>query len=188
LLARLVGGWQIGGIFNLFSGSPIGLASQVTSFNQFVDNTPALVGPLPKNTGHVTRTDNGVVYFDGLKQVPDPAIARLTLSQLLNTRSSLKAITDSAGGLIAVNPAPGTLGSLSQTYLEGPRSFRFDVNLIKRVPFREGKEFLLRADAINVLNSPQFGDPNTDINSTSFGRITSAGGSRIVVLSMRVNF
>jgi len=136
----------------------------------------------------VKRTDNGVVYFDSLKQVTDPAIVNLTPLQLLNQRSSLKAITDSSGGVIAVNPAPGTLGSLSQTYLEGPGSFRLDANLIKRVPFREGKEFLLRADAINLLNSPQFGNPNTEINSTSFGRITDAGGSRIVVLSMRVNF
>ncbi len=187
-LSHLVEGWHIGGIFNVFSGAPIGLSAQVSSFNQHLDNTPTLVGPLPKNTGHVKRTDNGVVYFDSLKQVTDPAIVNLTPLQLLNQRSSLKAITDSSGGVIAVNPAPGTLGSLSQTYLEGPGSFRLDANLIKRVPFREGKEFLLRADAINLLNSPQFGNPNTEINSTSFGRITDAVGSRIVVLSMRVNF
>ena len=187
-LAHIVEGWQIGGIFNLFSGAPIGLSSSVTSFNQFSDNTATIVGPLPKNTGHVTRTDNGVVYFDRLKQVADPAIANLTLSQLLRTRSSLKAIADSSGRIIAVNPAPGALGALSQTYLEGPGSFRLDANLIKRIPLREGKEILFRGDAINLLNSPQFGNPNTDINSTSFGRITDAIGSRIVVLSIRVNF
>src|SRR5439155_26866266 len=65
-LSRLIGGWQIGGIFNAFSGPPIGLSADVSSFNQdVVNNTPTLVGALPKNTGQVKRTDNGVVYFDG---------------------------------------------------------------------------------------------------------------------------
>jgi len=188
IVGRLVEGWQLGGILNLFSGSPIGLSTQVSSFNQFVDNTPALLGEFPKDTGQVKRTANGVVYFDGYTQVPDPAISRLTGQQLLNQRSTLRAIADSSGNIVAVNPAPGTRGSLSQTFLEGPGSMRLDVNLIKRIRLQENKELQFRADAINLLNSPQFGNPITDINSTSFGRITGAGGSRIVVLSARLSF
>ena len=187
-LAQLVRGWQLGAIFNVFSGAPISLSAAVSSFNQFTDNTPTLVGSLPKDTGRVKRIDNGVTYFDDLKQVPDPTIADLTPLQLLNTRSTLKAITNSSGKIIAVNPRPGTLGSLSQTWLQGPGAFRLDVNLIKSFSLREGKEFQFRADAINLLNSPQFEDPNTNINSTNFGRITGAGGARLVALSARINF
>jgi hypothetical protein len=188
IMAQLVRGWEVGWILNLFSGSPISLSSVTTSFNQHVDNTATLVGPLAKDTGEVKRVADGVTYFDALKQVDDPAIARLTPLQLLNTRSNLKAIADSSGNLIAVNPTPGTLGSLSQTYLQGPGSFRLDVNLSKSFSFGEGKELLFRGDAINLLNTPQFGNPNTEINSPTFGRITTAGGNRIVVLSARINF
>jgi len=90
--------------------------------------------------------------------------------------------------VIAVNPAPGTIGTLSPTYLQGPGAFRFDVNLMKKIRLREDKELIVRGDAINLLNTPQFGDPNTNINSTNFGRITTAGGERIIAVSMRVNF
>src|SRR5262249_25935780 len=131
--------------------------------NQFTRNTPTQVGKLERSTGRVRRTDNGVVYFDGLKQVADPAISGLTGSQALNQRSTLKAIADSSGNLVAVNPTPGALGSMSQTFLEGPGSFRLDVNVIKHIRLRESQELQLRADAVDVLNSPQFGDPNTDI-------------------------
>jgi len=43
-------------------------------------------------------------------------------------------------------------------------------------------------DAINLLNKPQFGFPDVGINSTTFGRITDAGGARSLVLSARVSF
>ena len=134
------------------------------------------------------RLVDGVVYFSDLKQLPDPAIAGLTTQQSLNTASSLKAIANASGQIIAINPAPGTLGSLSQTYLEGPSVFRFDTNLIKHIRIRENKELQVRGDFINVLNTPQFHNPNTDINNPSFGRITQTDDARIIVLSLRVNF
>ena len=44
------------------------------------------------------------------------------------------------------------------------------------------------AGVYNAFNTPQWGNPNTDINSTNFGRITNAGGNRIIVLEARINF
>ena len=49
-------------------------------------------------------------------------------------------------------------------------------------------EVALRVDAENVLNTPQWGTPDTEINSLDFGRITSAAGNRIIVLTGRINF
>jgi hypothetical protein len=67
--------------------------------------------------------------------------------------------------------------------------WRFDFNLVKRVRIGEGKEFEFWADAINLLNRTNFATPNTDINSTNFGRITETiGGNRIIVLNARINF
>ena len=101
----------------------------------------------------------------------------------------MKAITDSSGRLIAVNAAPGTLGTMAPGYLQGPGQVRFDLNLIKRIRIGEGREFEFRADAVNLLNRPNFDNPDTDINSSTFGRITETiGGNRIIVLNARINF
>jgi hypothetical protein len=188
LLSRLTERWQFGAILNLFSGQPMTLTTTTASFNQYAGTgTASLVGALPKNFGTVTYDDFGVRYFEGLTVVRDPAVSALT--QNLRTFSTMQAIADSSGKIIAVNAMPGTLGSLDPSYLEGPGQVRFDVNLVKRVRIGEGKEFEFRADAINLLNRTNFALPDTDINSTNFGRITATnGGNRIIVLNARINF
>ena len=99
-----------------------------------------------------------------------------------------------------MNPAPGQVGSLGLMWIEGPARLGLDVNLIKRVRITETKEFEFRVDTVNVLNHPNFGytdagsAPNNpklielNINSTSFGRITSAGGNRRFTVGARLNF
>lgn len=86
------------------------------------------------------------------------------------------------------NPVAGTLGDLAPNFLSGPGFMRLDLNLIKRMQLAERRQIEFRADAINLTNTPQFGSPNVDINSLSFGRITSSEGERIVVVGLRFNF
>jgi len=186
-LASLTEHWQIGTIFNLFSGPPLGFDSGVQSLNQFADNTPTLVGPLPAK-GHVQRGSNGATFFAGLKTVPDPAIQSLTNAQGLAESSKLQAIANGSGNLIMVNPTPGRLGNLAPYVMEGPGTIQLDANVLKRFEIREGRTVEIRADFLDVLNKPQFASPNTDINSTDFGRITSAVGNRVIVLGARINF
>jgi hypothetical protein len=66
-------------------------------------------------------------------------------------------------------------------------------NLVKRFQIRESWDFELRIDSRDVLNHPIWNNPNTDINSGDFGRITShpSGdntGARSVVVTGRLNF
>jgi hypothetical protein len=188
IISRIVSNWQIGGIFNAFSGDPLTLDAVISSFNQFTDNTPTVVGPFPGNIGRVKVSGTGVTYFENLKQIVDPQVAGLTTNGGVQGRSTLKAITDASGNVLLINPAPGTLGSLAPRYFEGPGSFRFDMNLVKRIRITEGKNLELRATALNVLNHPIWDNPNTDINSANFGRITGATGNRIMVIDLRFNF
>ena len=143
---------------------------------------------MPRGSVSPQRVSNGVVLFPTWQQVADPSITRLTTQQNLNQRSSLRAIADSSGRLLLINPTPGLLGSLSPHPLTAPHFLRFDANLIKRFRLREAMNFELRLDAIDLLNAPQFAAFDTDINSPSFGRVTGSFGERLVVVGVRLNF
>ena len=202
---RLVERWQLGGIFSWSSGPPLTISAPIASIWQTTTATPSgmtpnIVGDFPKSSGQVTKLPNGVTYFPGLKQITDPSVAGVTSLQGLNGQFSNKAIVDSQGQLLLMNPAPGQVGSLGLRWIDGPPHVGFDANLIKRVKITESKEFELRVDVVNVLNHPNFGyNTNRDtqnnpflldlnINSPNFGRFTDAQGARRFTLGARLNF
>lgn len=188
-LNHIIGGWQTGGIFQYYTGNPLTLSS-LNAFNGFTtaSTSPNQATDIPRSLGSVTVTPNGPVYFAGLQQVVDPWVQRITTAQQIQSRSVMRAITDASGKLLLVNPQPGQLGNVALNFISGPANFRFDLNLIKRIAITERWNLQLRADAINLTNSPQWGNPNMNINSPDFGRISSAGGTRIVVLQVRLSF
>ncbi len=199
-VTRLVERWQLGGILSWNSGAPLTITANNSTFTQNTGNMPVILGDFPKSSGKVTPVANGAIYFPGLQQVTDPAKAGVTMAQGLQSQFSNYAIADANGKIILGNAAPGTLGTLGQRWIQGPSHIGFDVDLVKHVKIGESKDFEVRIDAINVLNTPRWLDPNTNINSTSFGRLTAsdptgsfqqsdvATGARTFTITARVNF
>ncbi len=176
-LTRLVEQWQLGGIFSWTSGAPLTITASTSSFVAGTGNTPIIVGNFPKDIGKVTKTSSGAYYFAGFKQVDDPFKNSVTTNQNLRTQFSNQAIVDAQGNIVLMNPAPGQLGTLGRTWIQGVSRMGFDVNLVKRVRLTEGKTFELRVDALNVLNTPRWNDPSAaslDINNLNFGKITAS--------------
>jgi hypothetical protein len=187
-VSRIVERWQLGGIMNFNTGAPLSITSGISTIST-TGVQPNIVGPLPNGTGKVTKLSNGVVYFDGYTQIQDPYFTNISSANGLSSAYSNKAIVNPSGQIVLVNPQPGEVGTLGYTTIKGPSSIGFDMNLIKRVRIDERKEFEFRLDAVNVLNHPNFGNPNTSINGVNtFGRITTATGARLFVVNTRVNF
>jgi hypothetical protein len=64
-----------------------------------------------------------------------------------------------------------------------------DASIIKRIQLYERINVDIRADANNVTNSPQWDGPGTNMASkATFGVIQTAGGNRVVQLSVRAVF
>jgi hypothetical protein len=72
-------------------------------------------------------------------------------------------------------PPPNTYGTSGRGVLYAPGTRTFDVSLAKRIPIRNFR-LQFRADAFNLLNTPQFGFPNANIGSATAGRITTTVG------------
>lgn len=75
-------------------------------------------------------------------------------------------------------------------YMDGVKNFDFGLTRIFPMPF-EGHKLVLRADLFNAFNHVQFGFPNPDFTSATFGRITSGAFTytpRRIQLSFRYSF
>src|SRR5262249_46285945 len=110
-------------------------------------------------------------------------------SSLTNFCSNRAIATDPAGqNIILQNAAPGQLGTLGLYPIYGPGSWNFDGNLQKRIRIGETRSFAFRIDARNVFNHPTPGNPNLNINTGTFGQITTKTGNRTLAGQLRLEF
>jgi hypothetical protein len=66
-----------------------------------------------------------------------------------------------------------------------------DLSLMKDVTFRDRYRFQYRAEAFNFTNTPIFGNPATNIDSASFGTVTSLAtnnSSRVIQMALKLYF
>jgi hypothetical protein len=87
--------------------------------------------------------------------------------------------------------APFTFGNAPRLMpnLRGPGTDNFDISLFKNTRIAEKYQLQFRAEAFNAFNRKQFGNPNTNINSTAFGVISSQQNSpRNLQLALRFLF
>jgi hypothetical protein len=87
---------------------------------------------------------------------------------------------------------PGQTGNLERAFVNGPLYVNWDASIIKNIPITERVRFQIRGEAFNVLNRANFfvGNAPTaaNINSATFGRVTSTFGPRIVQFVGRLEF
>jgi hypothetical protein len=93
-------------------------------------------------------------------------------------------------GQVFFNVQPGQTGNIGRTLINGPEYMNVNMALLKNIRFTESMRLQLRAEAFNVFNRVNFFN-NTqfaNINSTTFGQITSAGDPRIFQFAARFEF
>jgi hypothetical protein len=195
---------QTGAASNAVSLQTVGATSNMNFAN--------VTGDFGRGTGKVTVGDRVVNYFPDYKVVDalpaaagpqrDAAIAALfganwnnlsaanqaELRTLASAIGNYKNVVDSSGNVILGNPGPGQVGNLGPGWVNTPGRFGLDMALMKRVQITEGTRFTIRADAINILNRPQWASPITDINNPDFGLITNASGNRTITINARIDF
>ena len=86
-------------------------------------------------------------------------------------------------------PAPGTLGDYVRNSLVGPAFWSIDLALSRNVSLGVGRNLELRAEAFNLLNHFNWGNPGTNLGAGTFGRIqTQSGAPRIMQFGVKFGF
>lgn len=182
VVGKLIGGWQFNGIFLAFSGSPRTFSSgRFTLYGagglNFVPPDPAPGFRVNDFHGKVTRQPNGVTF---LPNVSNPFQDPFNLN---------RQVVDENGNVLIVTPEPGTPGTLGLGVFNNPGEYSFDASIIKRTAVTEDINVEFRAEFFNVFNNVNFGGPNLNINSPTFGQIsTQTNDPRIIQFALRVNF
>jgi hypothetical protein len=84
--------------------------------------------------------------------------------------------------------ALGTFGDAGHNSLRAPGSVTVDIALSRLFRLRERFTVETRVEAFNSLNHVNFGGPNANVSSSTFGQITSAGAQRVMQASMKLVF
>ncbi|MGH9521286.1 MAG: hypothetical protein ACRD3E_02000 [Terriglobales bacterium] len=129
----------------------------------------------------IHQTANGNVYFI------DPAVigsdGRAVGADNQNNTAS------TSFNQIFMNPAAGGVGNLGLLAFTGPRYQNLDMRLAKTTRITERIGLELGVDAFNLPNHPVFFIGDQEVNSTTFGRITSTNNSsRKLQISGRLTF
>jgi hypothetical protein len=88
-----------------------------------------------------------------------------------------------------VSAPRGQFGNAGVGILRAPSFWNVDLSVSKRFMIVGTQYLMFRAEAFNVLNRPNFGPPQANIQSTAFGTITSTvGDPRIIQLVAKYYF
>jgi hypothetical protein len=89
-------------------------------------------------------------------------------------------------------PTAGSFGNIGRNVFNGPGLFNIDSSLFRRFDITERFKAELRLESFNTSNTPKFNNPNGDITSPNFGKVTGAQGApngpREVQIGLKVTF
>jgi hypothetical protein len=190
---RFKEGYQLSTIMQYQTGNPVNVVAGSDSFN-------GVTGlPRPTQIGAVTRKK---------QQVPGVANVTLFQSAGLGVGGTICDITNAtpacsleiqgtqASATTSTAPTVYTgLGTLQRNGFTGPGFADLDLSGEKDTKITERVSFHLRADAFDILNHPNFGQPSGNVQSATFGQITATrfatsdgGSSRQLQISAKVVF
>ena len=86
-------------------------------------------------------------------------------------------------------PASGTLGDLERNAAVGPSFWNIDLAVSRLFAMGATGRLELRLESFNLLNHFNWGNPATNFNAGTFGRITTAANDpRIIQLGIKYDF
>ncbi len=158
--ARVFGDWTVSGSFTIASGTPFS--------PYFLDNI-----------SDVARGSNGTLR-PNLVAGQSIQLANPGIGEWFNT---------AAFCVPGSSPScPAGYGNAGRNIIIGPGTIVFNMSVAKTFPFRGTKSLEFRATASNVFNHPNYSAIDTNMNSPTFGQVTSVASMRQLQFLSRFRF
>jgi hypothetical protein len=87
----------------------------------------------------------------------------------------------------AENPV-GTFGDSGWNSVTIPHYIDVDAAMVRTFPVHDEVNFQFRAEAFNLFNHTNFGQPSNNLSTATFGKILSSNSARILQLAAKLNF
>lgn len=174
---QALGGWMVAGVVTVQSGDLLTptynhLAGKPSIFGSSVNDRPSLSGLCGignyVNPGSIQSNIGGTKTYINTSCFTDPAV------------------------FSADDPIGVGFGDAGVGIIDGPGQQNWDLSLIKRFPMtwpKEGSHLEFRSEFFNAFNHPQFGNPDLEFTSPTFGQITTTVvNPRVVQFALKFTF
>jgi hypothetical protein len=171
--------WEFAPLVHIQSGSPLNVTagsdlSLIDVNKDRPDLVPGVPVYLPSHAFHnvATEADEGYLNPAAFESVP------------------------TAAGCASLTPcsALGTFGDVGKNAFHGLTSYQFDAEISRYFPIHENVKLNFRVEAFNVLNHPNFSNPNAAFSSNgltpaaTFGLISGSSAARVFQGSLKILF
>ncbi len=182
---KLISGWNIGSVFTWQSGNPWSILSNRGTLNRAGRSSGKNTAFSLLSVGEVRNLIGTFKTPDGVFQINPSAIA----PDGRGTGDDAIGCTPQFQGQVFCNPEPGTIGNLGRFAFNGETLFAWNASVVKQTSITERLWFDYRVEFFNFLNHPVFFYGDEDINSSTFGQVTStAVGERIIQMSIHLRW
>ncbi len=191
---KVLGGWQISGVTVLQTGIPFNITEPTDrSLSGAGSDRPDFVGGQvvffdPRNTnaanGGPNRSFNGT-GGGSATAATNPFFRRVGSSAYF---CAANCGLNANGQPNPIDTRTGRFGSLGRNVFHGPGDIVFDFTMMKRIRFGENKILEFRSEFFNIFNHVNFGNPNGNIGSANFGRVTTTDDPRLIQFALKFHF
>ncbi len=162
LLKTVVNGWELAPLAHILSGSPVNITAGVdNSLTAIGNDRPSRVMGVPLLLNTPIRSGSGAA-----------------------NRGSFNPLAFCSAACIT----PGTFGNVGRNAFRGRPNYQFDAQISRVFPVYESLNATFRLEAFNVLNHPNFSNPNGNVSSSTFGQVSGSSAARIFQGSVKFIF
>jgi len=165
-IGKLASGWSVSGVAAFQSGTPLTIL--YTNSN----NVTGLTGDRAQLAAGCTH-------------------ANLVTSGRMQDRLSgyFNAACFTTPRVIGDDGRATAFGNSGASIVTGPGQSNVDMSILKKIPLGESRLVEFRAEFFNLLNTPQFSNPETNFSSSTFGQISSTSvNPRFVQFALKLSF